>query len=114
MTENTEKLSPLAENILNGLKQVLEYQKGNVTPGTKVHKFFFADAKAIREKLGMTQGVFAQTYNIPIYTLRGWEQKQRNPDAATSAYLWSIEKMPKEIAAIQKEHLDAAHQLAIA
>jgi putative transcriptional regulator len=104
MTQNTEEFSPLAKSILQGLYEVLEYTRGNVPPGTKVHIFKFANAKAIREKLGMTQGVFAQTYNIPVHTLRGWEQKQRHPDAAASAYLWSIEKMPKEIAAIQKEH----------
>ena len=99
-----ESLSPLAQNIARGLQEAIKHAEGNPSPGTKVYTFIVANAKAIREKLGMTQGVFAQTYNIPVHTLRGWEQKQRHPDAAASAYLWSIEKMPKEIAAIQKEH----------
>lgn len=105
-----ETLSPLAQSIARGLQEALQHAEGNPAPGTRVHTFNFADAKAIREKLGMTQGVFAKTYNIPVHTLRGWEQKQRHPDAAASAYLWSIEKMPKEIAAIQKEHVVIAQR----
>ena len=100
-----ETLSPLAQKIIQGLQGAIRHAQGNPTPGTKVHTLMVADAKAIRESLGMTQGVFAQTYNIPVHTLRGWEQKQRHPDAAASAYLWSIAKMPKEIAAIQREHI---------
>jgi|688.fasta_scaffold1173707_1 putative transcriptional regulator len=111
MDENIpfETLSPLAQSILQGLQEALQHAEGNPAPGTRVHTYTFADAKAIREKLGMTQGVFAKTYNIPVHTLRGWEQKQRHPDAAASAYLWSIEKMPKEIAAIQKDYVVTTH-----
>ncbi|MFN7226739.1 MAG: helix-turn-helix domain-containing protein [Holosporales bacterium] len=104
-----ETLSPLAQSIARGLQEALHHAEGNPAQGTRVHTVTFADAKAIREKLGMTQGVFAKTYNIPVHTLRGWEQKQRHPDAAASAYLWSIEKMPKEIAAIQKGYVVTTH-----
>jgi putative transcriptional regulator len=113
MTPPNNDDDAIFQGILQGLQSALAYTQGNPTPGTKVHTLMVADAKAIRETLGMTQGVFAQTYNIPVHTLRGWEQKQRHPDAAASAYLWSIAKMPKEIAAIQREHISLQTEEAV-
>ena len=113
MTTPNNDADSLFHDILDGLQGALAHAQGNPAPGTKVHTIMVADARAIRESLGMTQGVFAQTYNIPVHTLRGWEQKQRHPDAAASAYLWSIAKMPKEIATIQREHIPVQTEEAV-
>jgi putative transcriptional regulator len=37
--------------------------------------------RLIRQRLGITQGEFAARYQIPIGTLRDWEQNRKQPDA---------------------------------
>jgi putative transcriptional regulator len=57
---------------------------------------------AIRKATGLTQEEFAQTINIPVGTLRNWEQGRRTPQGPAIALLKAIEKDPKHvIAALQ-------------
>jgi putative transcriptional regulator len=56
------------------------------------------NAKKLRERLGLTQEVFAATYRIPVGTLRDWEQNRKLPDAPARAYLTIIAKDPHAIA----------------
>ena len=44
-------------------------------------------AKHVRFKLGLTQEEFAARFEIPLGTLRDWEQRRREPDTAALAYL---------------------------
>ena len=44
-------------------------------------------AKIIRRALELTQEEFAVRYNIPLGTLRDWEQGRSQPDQPTQAYL---------------------------
>ena len=39
----------------------------------------FQNVKEIRESTGMSQKVFAETYGIPVGTLRNWEQGTNSP-----------------------------------
>ncbi len=54
--------------------------------------------KKLRERLGLTQEEFADTYRIPVGTLRDWEQRRKNPDATARAYLMVISKNPQAVA----------------
>jgi putative transcriptional regulator len=45
----------------------------------------------------MSQQEFADAYRIPLRTLQGWEQGQRQPDAPATAYLQAISRLPKQI-----------------
>jgi putative transcriptional regulator len=47
-------------------------------------------AKIIRPALGLTQEEFAARYQIPLGTLRDWEQGAAQPDQAGRAYLRAI------------------------
>jgi putative transcriptional regulator len=49
----------------------------------------------IRRALRMTQEEFAETYRIPIGTLRDWEQGRTEPDQANRAYLKVIAVDPE-------------------
>jgi putative transcriptional regulator len=51
-------------------------------------------AKFARQKLAMTQEAFAETFRIPLGTLRDWEQHRREPDQAARAYLEVIARAP--------------------
>ena len=59
-------------------------------------------AKHLRFKFGFTQEEFSQTYQIPIGTLRDWEQHRSEPDAPARAYLQVIAADPEGVAATLK------------
>ncbi len=58
------------------------------------------NVRRLRERLGLTQEVFAERYRIPLGTLRDWEQRRKFPDAPARAYLMVIEKNPEAVAAM--------------
>src|SRR5208337_2338213 len=106
-----KKMSALGRDILDGLRRALAHAKGKPPPGTVEHVILVPDVKAIREALGLSQSEFSDTYNIPLPTLKGWEQRRRNPDATAAAYIRTIALFPKvfnraettEIKAITKQ-----------
>lgn len=51
-------------------------------------------AKVIRRALGLTQEEFASRYQIPLGTLRDWEQGRSEPDQTAKAYLKVIASDP--------------------
>jgi putative transcriptional regulator len=54
-------------------------------------------AKIIRRALGRSQEDFAARYQIPIGTLRDWEQGRVEPDQAARAYLTVIARDPEAV-----------------
>jgi putative transcriptional regulator len=50
--------------------------------------------KALRQRLGMTQEVFSETFRLPITTLRDWEEHRSQPDAPARALLIAIDRDP--------------------
>jgi putative transcriptional regulator len=63
-------------------------------------------AKIIRRALGLSQEDFAARYQIPIGTLRDWEQGRVEPDQAARAYLTVIARDPEAVrkALTQTQH----------
>jgi putative transcriptional regulator len=53
--------------------------------------------KEIRKRLNMTQQQFSQQFELPLGTLRDWEQGTREPDSAAKSYLRVIAKNPQEV-----------------
>lgn len=49
----------------------------------------------VRRKLGMTQASFARALQIPIGTIRNWEQNRVKPDPAARALLLILYRQPK-------------------
>ena len=54
-------------------------------------------AKHVRWKLGLSQTEFAARFQIPVGTLRDWEQHRSEPDAAAVAYLRVIAENPDAV-----------------
>jgi putative transcriptional regulator len=52
-------------------------------------------AKAIRQKLAMTQKEFARALHVPIGTVQNWEQGRVLPDPAARALLNIVAREPK-------------------
>jgi putative transcriptional regulator len=53
--------------------------------------------KEIRQKLHMTQEQFAEQFQVPLGTLRDWEQGVSIPDSAARNYLRVIAKNPQAV-----------------
>ena len=53
--------------------------------------------KIIRRALGLSQDDFAARHQIPIGTLRDWEQGRAVPDQAARTYLKVIARNPKAV-----------------
>lgn len=61
--------------------------------------------KDIRLHLHMTQEQFASQFQVPLGTLRDWEQGAKTPDAAARSYLRVIEKAPHIVIQALNPHL---------
>jgi putative transcriptional regulator len=53
--------------------------------------------KTLRRALGLTQEEFAARYQIPLGTLRDWEQGRKEPDQTARAYLRAIAGNPDAV-----------------
>jgi putative transcriptional regulator len=53
--------------------------------------------KTLRRALGLTQEEFASRYQIPLGTLRDWEQGRSEPDQPARAYLRAIAGDPAAV-----------------
>lgn len=54
-------------------------------------------AKTLRRALGLTQEEFAARYQIPLGTLRDWEQGRAEPDQPARSYLKAIAGDPEGV-----------------
>jgi putative transcriptional regulator len=68
-----------------------------MTPENEVHMRRTPQVRVIRRALKLSQEEFAARFNIPIGTLRDWEQGRKDPDAAARAYLKVIGRNPSAV-----------------
>lgn len=89
-------MSKAFDEIKTGMDDALAYVKGDKSKGC-AHKILtsYIDVKAIREKTGLNQEDFAQTYGFSLYSLKKWETGTREPVGLAKAYLTVIEKHPR-------------------
>ncbi len=91
-------MTKLGEALIESLTDALDHARGEAS-GVRVSTVALTDVRAIRRKLHMSQQTFAETYRIPLPTLKNWEQRRRHPDAPAAAYLLAISRRPEEISA---------------
>lgn len=53
--------------------------------------------KQIRQQLHMTQAEFAESFSLPLGTIRDWEQGAKQPDSAAKVLLRVIAKNPQAV-----------------
>jgi putative transcriptional regulator len=61
----------------------------------------------LRGALALTQEVFAARYQIPLGTLRDWEQGRSEPDQPMRAYLTFIARRPEIVRHALQKHARA-------
>jgi putative transcriptional regulator len=89
-------VSSAGESILRGARQALAYAKG-ARDGFVAHVPKEVDVAAIRTRLGLSQGEFAQRFGFKLDALQHWEQGRRRPDGAARALLRVIEREPEAV-----------------
>jgi transcriptional regulator with XRE-family HTH domain len=67
-----------------------------------------APVKRIRWQLGLSQEDFAKRFEIPIGTVRDWEQGRSRPDRAAAAYLKVICNDPVSVGRALSAHKPAS------
>ena len=89
------------ESIKQGLLEAIAYERG-VLKGAHVYHYTAMDVAQSRKKTKMTQKKFSESFQIPINTLRQWEQGKRVPQGPAQALLRIIDVNAK--AAIEALH----------
>ena len=85
---------PLARRVLSR-QAVEEYEFPKLSEAELKEFKRVSLAKRVRWKLKLSQSAFAKTYEIPLGTLRDWEQHRSEPDSTAKAYLRAIESVPQ-------------------
>lgn len=52
-------------------------------------------ARRVRRRLGLSQTQFASRIDVPLETIRNWEQGKRSPTGAAKALLKVLDKAPE-------------------
>jgi putative transcriptional regulator len=81
------------EQMMNGLDDVEAFLAGE-QEGFKVHVPQEVDVKAIRNRLGMTQARFSNTFGFSLDAIKHWEGGRRIPEAPARTLLTVIDKNP--------------------
>ena len=89
-------MSEIHKSISNGLKEAIDYSKGN-TVGAREFKPIHIDVKKLRERIGMSQPKFAASFGISLGTLRHWERGDRYPQGAALVLLNLLSKDPNTV-----------------
>ena len=91
--------STAGKSIIAGLEDALAYVQGDPARGRAhtVRVPTTIDVKAIWQRLGLTQAVFAQRYGFALSSVRNWEQGRRQPEGPARVLLLVIDKEPDAV-----------------
>ncbi|HEX9937803.1 MAG TPA: helix-turn-helix domain-containing protein [Longimicrobium sp.] len=114
-SERDEPIEVTDENfgdlLIQGLREVLAIERGEAQPVRRVRRIATAretlvqpprgyspqEIYAIRERLGMSQTVFAQVLNSSPETIKAWEQGKREPDGMALTLLHIADEHPQAL-----------------
>jgi len=84
------------EQMMDGLNDVESFLAGK-QKGFKAHVPNQVDVKAIRNKLGMTQARFSNTFGFSLDAIKHWEGGRRTPEAPARTLLTVIDRNPATV-----------------
>ena len=82
------------DKIAAGIEDAIAFAEGRESNARLIEP---VDIKAVRKRLGRTQGKFSADFKLPIGTVRDWEQNRRIPDTGSKIYLAMIEADPEGV-----------------
>ena len=99
----------LGKMLVESLREAVEIEAGTRQPARR-HRRTAADTsvnpppqygaarvRALRDRLGLSQPVFAQALNVSVGTVRGWEQGARVPDGPSRRLLELVDREPRVV-----------------
>ncbi|MFM8454847.1 MAG: helix-turn-helix domain-containing protein [Gammaproteobacteria bacterium] len=98
----------LFEELEQGLKEIQEYNKGQITLRTyslsekEKPEISPEKIREVRENLHLSRSVFALKLRVPLRTLEKWEQGLMKPNVQASALLLMIRKYPDTLDRLSK------------
>jgi len=84
------------DQMMDGLNDVEALLAGE-HEGFKAHVPQEVDVKAIRNRLGMTQAKFSDTFGFSLDAIKHWEGGRRTPEAPARTLLTVIDKNPAAV-----------------
>jgi len=99
MKRNYKNLT-IGEGIINSLEEAIKYEKDEKPKGAKTHTIIVAPLpeykgakiKQIRNKVGLTQSIFAYVFGVSIKTVEAWESGRNQPNGPAQRMLSILEK----------------------
>ena len=93
---------PLADSLLSSLQEVLAHVQGKITLKEvvlpeRLREILPAEIKSLRDKMNVSQAVFASILNVPTVTAISWEKGRRKPTGAALRLLDLARKDPQRI-----------------
>jgi putative transcriptional regulator len=83
-------MSQAGNRILGSVRRARAFARGETISGFIAHVPESVDVKAIRTRLGLSQGVFARRFGFTPAAVRDWEQRRRQPEQAARVLLLVI------------------------
>ena len=84
------------DQMMAGLNDVEAFLAGK-QEGFKAHVPQEVDVKAIRNRLGMTQAKFSDTFGFSLDAIKHWEGGRRTPEAPARTLLTVIDRNPAAV-----------------
>ena len=84
------------EQMMDGLNDVEAFLAGE-QEGFKAYVPQEVDVKAIRNRLGMTQAKFSDTFGFSLDAIKHWEGGRRTPEAPARTLLTVIDRNPTAV-----------------
>ena len=84
------------EQMMDGLDDVEAFLAGK-QEGFRAHVPQEVDVKAIRNRLGMTQARFSDTFGFSLDAIKHWEGGRRTPEAPARTLLTVIDRNPAAV-----------------
>jgi putative transcriptional regulator len=82
------------EQLHQSMKEAVAIAKGVMQP-SRVFTVESPDVKAVRERIGLSQAMFAAMIGVKVKTVQNWEQHRRNPTGAAAALLTIFDREPE-------------------
>jgi putative transcriptional regulator len=84
--------------IMQGIGEARAYLEGTADKRRyRAHVPERVNVKRIRQRLGLSQEAFAQTYGFALSAVRDWEQGRRKPERSARILLRIVEKEPEAV-----------------
>jgi len=109
MARKTTRSSAAGRRLVRSMAEAVAIAEGRLAPARRHRRtvreatvappprYGSARVRRLRERLALSQPLFARTLNVSVATVRGWEQGARVPDGPSRRLLELVERHPETV-----------------